>query len=294
MAFRSKLRSDITYTLPLDNNYLPDDDIRLFLKDSFDEIKCSHPFARLLGKDWPTTFEVEEIVEKSSGQFIYASVVFKFCAMHSRHPSSSSRLFVGFDHVARLLRLHISTHYTNKIFSQVQDIEVASLSLAWTLINIPHPLTELAAFWELEIGDIYSALSPLQSVIEYISCDPIKFLHRSLPDFLLDKERSQKYNLNLSAWRGRLSIAAHKIVAEKQFPRTPHKLIYWAIHLIILIQSSCFCRILPRKRHRTYSRITRSYSSNQPRKHQELQRESCFLLSLYSFYTSAHSDFLLC
>ncbi|KJA16985.1 hypothetical protein HYPSUDRAFT_104185, partial [Hypholoma sublateritium FD-334 SS-4] len=77
-VFRSAALSDITRTLALDDKYLPDDDIRVFLNDSFDEIKRTHPFARLLDTNWPTTSEVGEIVEKSSGQFIYASVVIKF------------------------------------------------------------------------------------------------------------------------------------------------------------------------------------------------------------------------
>ncbi|KJA17018.1 hypothetical protein HYPSUDRAFT_100881, partial [Hypholoma sublateritium FD-334 SS-4] len=77
-VFRSASLSDITLPLALDDKYLPDDDIRVFLNDSFDEIKRTHPFAHLLDSNWPTASEVEEIVEKSSGQFIYASVVIKF------------------------------------------------------------------------------------------------------------------------------------------------------------------------------------------------------------------------
>ncbi|KJA16990.1 hypothetical protein HYPSUDRAFT_103697, partial [Hypholoma sublateritium FD-334 SS-4] len=77
-VFRSSALRDITLTLALDDKYLPDNDIRVFLNDSFVDIKDTHPFARLLDRNWPTTSEVGEIVEKSSGQFIYASVVIKF------------------------------------------------------------------------------------------------------------------------------------------------------------------------------------------------------------------------
>ena len=41
-VFRSTELSNITLKLQLDNNYLPDDDNRLFLNDSFDDIKNTH------------------------------------------------------------------------------------------------------------------------------------------------------------------------------------------------------------------------------------------------------------
>ncbi|KJA17015.1 hypothetical protein HYPSUDRAFT_93787, partial [Hypholoma sublateritium FD-334 SS-4] len=77
-AFRSPEVTNITLRLPLDGHYLPDNDIRLFLSDSFSKIKTTHPFGHFLDDNWPALAEVEEIVVKSSGQFIYASVVIKF------------------------------------------------------------------------------------------------------------------------------------------------------------------------------------------------------------------------
>ncbi|KJA16994.1 hypothetical protein HYPSUDRAFT_105282, partial [Hypholoma sublateritium FD-334 SS-4] len=77
-AFRSPEVTNITVRLALDNHYLPDNDIRLFLNDSFKSIKTTHLFGHYLDDNWPAPAEVEEIVEKSSGQFIYASVVIKF------------------------------------------------------------------------------------------------------------------------------------------------------------------------------------------------------------------------
>ncbi len=42
--FRSAALSNITWQLPLDNNYLADNDIHVFLNESFDEIKHTHQF----------------------------------------------------------------------------------------------------------------------------------------------------------------------------------------------------------------------------------------------------------
>ena len=290
MDFGSKFLSNVTYTLPLDDNYLPDDDIRLFIKDSFDEIKRAHPFARFLQKDWPMSIEVEEIVERSSGQFIYASVVLKFCAMHSRHPKQQLEIIRGLRPRGALTPFAQLDALYQQIFSQVQDIDVAYLVFAWGMIcNVT--LTHIAHILGLEIGDIYSALAPLQSVIGYTSSDSIYFLHKSLSDFLVDKERSQQYYLDLPAWRARLSILIHTFAIEKGVLGTPGQLIYFTFYLIILILSRPpFCDV-PRKRHRSHSRITKSYPSIQPRENPELLAVCSSFLSFRSFKISAPSDF---
>ncbi|KDR74700.1 hypothetical protein GALMADRAFT_18160, partial [Galerina marginata CBS 339.88] len=63
---------------PLDDNYLPSEDIRLFLVDKFTEIKNSHPFRAQTPSTWPSEEALQALVRKSSGQFIYASIVVKF------------------------------------------------------------------------------------------------------------------------------------------------------------------------------------------------------------------------
>ncbi|KAF8954463.1 hypothetical protein BDZ97DRAFT_1595297, partial [Flammula alnicola] len=86
MAFNSSKVANIVTRLPLDNTYLPDKDIRLFLNDKFTEIKNSHPFKHLIDSSWPAEDVAKNIVEKSSGQFIYASVVINFVSSSRHHP----------------------------------------------------------------------------------------------------------------------------------------------------------------------------------------------------------------
>ncbi len=77
--------------LALDDHYLPDADIRLFLNDSFKRIKTTHRFRDLLSETWPLPEQVEEIVDKSSGQFIYASAVINFLLSPQQNPSQQLR-----------------------------------------------------------------------------------------------------------------------------------------------------------------------------------------------------------
>ncbi|KDR74802.1 hypothetical protein GALMADRAFT_27334, partial [Galerina marginata CBS 339.88] len=70
--------SQISTRNPLDDYYFPSEDIRLFLLDKFTEIKDSHPFRAQIPPAWPSEEALRALVDKSSGQFIYASTVVKF------------------------------------------------------------------------------------------------------------------------------------------------------------------------------------------------------------------------
>ncbi|KAF9476829.1 hypothetical protein BDN70DRAFT_949736 [Pholiota conissans] len=78
LTFNSTSLAGLWKSLVLDDTYKPDDDIRTFLVDSFREIKSTHPHHRHIPSDWPSASNIEHLIEKSSGQFIYASVVIKY------------------------------------------------------------------------------------------------------------------------------------------------------------------------------------------------------------------------
>ncbi|TFK33919.1 hypothetical protein BDQ12DRAFT_700603 [Crucibulum laeve] len=66
----------LTTSLALDQSINPNKDIEVFLRSCFIDIKQSHtmrPFSEL----WPSNDVIDTLVKRSSGQFIYASVVMK-------------------------------------------------------------------------------------------------------------------------------------------------------------------------------------------------------------------------
>ncbi|KDR74805.1 hypothetical protein GALMADRAFT_29862, partial [Galerina marginata CBS 339.88] len=77
-AFGFGYLSQVSTRNPLDDNYLPSEDIRLFLHDKFSEMKNFHPFHAQIPPAWPSEDALRTLVNKSSGQFIYASTVVKF------------------------------------------------------------------------------------------------------------------------------------------------------------------------------------------------------------------------
>ena len=188
----------------------------------------------LLPDNWPAESNVQDIVEKSTGQFIYASSVLKFCAMAGHHPENQLNIVRGLRPCGSLTPFaHLDALYQH-IFSQVWDLEATSLILAGQILtnSFSPTLKNWAEFCRIEIADIYSALAPLQSVLDFTSSNEIQFLHASLPDFLLDKERSQRYHINRTRWSTRLSIMAHKFVIANGDRRKSH---IFTHHLFCLI-----------------------------------------------------------
>ncbi len=101
MEFRSSQIPKTTRSLPLDDHYLPDHDIRLFLADIFRSVKETHPSNGLLDADWPTPTLIEETVIKSSGQCIYAAVIMKFISSSHLHPPQQLNIIRGLRHLER-------------------------------------------------------------------------------------------------------------------------------------------------------------------------------------------------
>ncbi|KJA20974.1 hypothetical protein HYPSUDRAFT_764046 [Hypholoma sublateritium FD-334 SS-4] len=135
MAFNSRELNNMLTQLPLDDNYRPDEDIRLFLNDSFDDIKRTHPFNNRLPRDWPSVEHVEEIIIKSSGQFIYASVVIKFLSIPTSNPSTQLDIVRGLRPTGRVTPFAQLDALYRHIFSQVTDLPTILNLLAYRIFG---------------------------------------------------------------------------------------------------------------------------------------------------------------
>ncbi|KAF8959302.1 hypothetical protein BDZ97DRAFT_1735828, partial [Flammula alnicola] len=194
MAFNSRKVTSIVTRLALDGIYRADEDIRLFLNDKFAEIKDSHPFKHLIDPSWPPETIVENIIQKSSGQFIYASVVINFVSSPRHHPVQRLEVIRGIRPArldtpfAQLDALYIH------LFSCVEEIDTTMLVLSYVMLGPDDKTKTIEQFLSLGEGDVEIALADLASVAEVTHC--VKFLHASLPDFLRDPARSQKYYID--------------------------------------------------------------------------------------------------
>ncbi|KAF9480405.1 hypothetical protein BDN70DRAFT_877677 [Pholiota conissans] len=213
-AFVQSPVSDLLYTYALDNSDIErtSSDIRHYLNAKFNTIKSNHLRKHLLPEDWPPASTIEEIIEKSSGQFIYASVVIKYVSSPRANPAR--QLAIVSDITLRTASTqnpfsHLDALY-RYIFSQVERIEEVLNILAYFLLTRTTHIRDIQNVFFLPYGEVEVLFADLTAVI---LCEPdtpetlapqLKFLHASLRDFLLDKTRSEEYYIDLTAYRTKL------------------------------------------------------------------------------------------
>ncbi len=182
------------HRLELDNHYRADDDILLFLNDKFRQIKQTHLIGHSLDGNWPDPVHVREIVGKSSGQFIYASVVINYVSSSRHHPAQRLEIIRGLRPVGNSTPFAQLDALYKHIFSQgVSDFENTSLLLATQLMDNSYGMAPDGYF---DKDEVHILLVDLASVLTLKSDGFVTFLHASLLDFLLDQTRSQEYYLD--------------------------------------------------------------------------------------------------
>ncbi|KAF8802747.1 hypothetical protein BYT27DRAFT_7111451 [Phlegmacium glaucopus] len=206
LAFQLGNVQPITTRLCLDDTFFPDADIRLFLQDKFTEIKRVHPLKNYIPVCWPAEDSIDELVRKSSGQFIYAATVIRYLASIYHRPTERLKFVLGLSPILREIDnpfAELDTLYTH-VLSSVDNIEITLRILGLSLISQlqlsswrSYNQTKLEILMSLSPGDIQLYLSNIVSLVN-LSGSRVTFLHASLGDFLLDKCRSGPYYIDLS------------------------------------------------------------------------------------------------
>ena len=198
-AFDGKLLSSLTTRLVLDDKYHPDDDIRTFLRSKFRDIKDRHPSRGHLPSSWPSDEDVERLVQKSSGQFIYASTVIKFIDSHRHWPPDRLDIIFGISPRGKTtpfaemdsLYLHILMSASDNIKTALEIFAILLFLQRQDLKITPRFIESLLSLRE---GEVFMVLSDLHSIISVPSPDeqdvPLRLFHASLGDFLTDRSRS--------------------------------------------------------------------------------------------------------
>ncbi|KDR67178.1 hypothetical protein GALMADRAFT_258560 [Galerina marginata CBS 339.88] len=191
---------EITTRLALNDDYLPSDDIRLFLQDKFTEIKETHPFKAQIPLPWPADKDLRELVMKSSGQFVYASTVVKFITSSRHRPSQRLNIILGLCPAHREMPFAELDVLYRHILSSAEDHKTVLriLSLLFHSLNYVSAIEQILS---LNSGDISWLLCDLTSLIfiedrsrgEGALWQGLNAFHASLQDFLLDYSRSQEF-----------------------------------------------------------------------------------------------------
>jgi len=231
-----KIREGLT-RLPLDNDITPREDIRRFLEDKFDEIHLTHPLQADLPSPWPSREDINTLVDKSSGQFIYASTVVKFVSSRRHRPDHQLEIILGLRPKGKDLPFSELDALYRYILTSVEDTTTTVQIIATVLTSsIPRYIDVLASILDLSPSDIKPCLIDLGSLVKWDYW--LNVLHASLGDFLFDEARSQELYIDRRSIHTKIMRALLRGPMNRESP-------LWcksSIHKINLCHTNIFCQ----------------------------------------------------
>ncbi|KAL0057141.1 hypothetical protein AAF712_016232, partial [Marasmius tenuissimus] len=212
-AFRRMPLNGFSKQINLDESFHPDRDIKYYYLHAFKEIRERFENTRIrFPNPWPSAADLESLVQKSSGQFIYAVTAVKFIRLPCRNP------------IVQLLCILNYTPVNPSLDSSFSELDrlyhiILSLSpnhsnllsiLAAILIIPPHaPCSPefIEVLFGIPTGEVDLTLRFMHSVINIQGGDvAISTYHTSFTDFLLDPSRSGPFHIDVAAHHETLAI----------------------------------------------------------------------------------------
>jgi len=214
---QSRLSRDSLSTLLLTEDALTRRDIQIYLKRKFGELRARHSYLRA---GWPGPNIIMRLVDKASGQFVYATTIVIYVSSRDDRPDDRLDVVlkvldmpVGDAPYAPLDQLYRHIVRTVKHRKEVllilgQLILTKEMSNEEDILGSPSNSTSqkrIEVILNLRVGDVKRLLNRMHSVIDV--GDDLKLLHASFQDFLLDPSRSEDFVVNLPEARVMLGLA---------------------------------------------------------------------------------------
>ena len=215
LAIAVASEQSIVSHLELNNDFLPDEDIRRFLTDKLHEIKMCHPFRSGIPISWPSKQQIDALILKASGQFIYSSLAVRFinssCDSPTRQLDIILELRPPINHDLPFAEL--DTLYTF-ILSRTKNLDLVLRILGvndalFQTDSFESNVERIESLLGLEDGDVRIYLSPLSSLLEvreFCNDHRIVFHHSSFMDFMRNQQRSMGYCID--------SPKSHSLIAQ--------------------------------------------------------------------------------
>ncbi|KAJ8076200.1 hypothetical protein PM082_000618 [Marasmius tenuissimus] len=94
-AFVDERLRTLSKTIALDETFMPDRDIRQYYLHHFREIASSPKYNQVpFPSSWPSQRELDILVERLCGQFVYAATVIRFIKLAYEHPIIQLRIII--------------------------------------------------------------------------------------------------------------------------------------------------------------------------------------------------------
>ncbi|CAA7257387.1 unnamed protein product [Cyclocybe aegerita] len=194
------------------------EDIGTYLERELKEIRSSHPFKDTLPPGWPKRHLIEELTARASGQFIYANIVVEYVRSIKHKPADRLNIILNLSSIP-----HHDTPFSqldalyDHILSSVESANITAVLEILSILTIPRrsndDFTEfptpavLEKLLLLQSGDIKVFLVDLASLVHVGNpYEPVRIMHASFVEFLLDPRRSKQFHANIGNAHAKLAI----------------------------------------------------------------------------------------
>ena len=222
-SFDQEFLYTVTRRAVLDETFNPGRDIRVFLQDGFAEIRAKNSILSHVEQPWPEEGIIDLLVQRSSGQFIYAATVLKFVGVDFCSPTKQLALVLKPDPTA---------------FSDLDQLYTQILSVYPSAVNIVHILGIISVshgnlseviedIFGMEEGELKLVLRGLSSLMkdendengdclnkEIISYAIPPFAHASFGDYLFNSSRSGPFYVNRQEYENQVTIRSFALIMQ--------------------------------------------------------------------------------
>jgi hypothetical protein len=184
-------------------------DISAFFRSRFDAIyEENYRVMWNILRPWPSWSDLDLLVEKSSGSFIFAVTLMDF--IHKGRGLPQHKLQMALTTEAGLDSL-----YTQVLSDAPFDHNSERVIGTVVLLSSPLSITSLAGLLQLQAEDIVQALLGTQSILMIPGDDdqPIELFHTSLRDFLISQPHSNNFFIDPATHHFSIAIDCLTIIA---------------------------------------------------------------------------------
>ena len=213
----------VTRRVILDEKFDPGRDIEVFLRDGFAKICANNSILSHVEHPWPGEGVIDLLVQRSSGQFIYAATVLKFVGAKFCSPTKQLALVLKPDATA--------FSDLDQLYTQILSVYPRAVNIVQVLgiISVSHgKLAEVMEdIFEMEEGELQLVLRGLSSLMKVENDDDWDglnsgatssviphFAHASFGDYFFDSSRSGPFHINREEYENQLTIRSFALIIQ--------------------------------------------------------------------------------
>jgi len=214
----------ITHRVVLDEIFNPERDIRVFLQDGFAKICAENSILSHVEQPWPGEGIIDLLVQRSSGQFIYAATVLKFVGADFCSPTKQLALVLKPDSTAFSVLDQLYTQILSVYPSTVNIVQVLGIIIEFDRKDLPEVIEDILEMEKGELKLVLRGLSSLmkdenngngeclnEGVIPYVIPH---FADASFSDYLFDSSRSGPFHIDLQEYENQVTIRSFTLITQ--------------------------------------------------------------------------------